>query len=76
MKTGDVWASRSFTATGNGFACNDGSTGTSVESYAICASSSIATNSTGEQWEAYTDPVYSNYIRLTKLPITPTVVPG
>lgn len=39
MKTGDVWASRSFTAPGNGFACNDGSTGTSVESYAICVSS-------------------------------------
>lgn len=38
MKTGDVWASRSFTAPGNGFACNDGSTGTSVESYALCLS--------------------------------------
>ena len=35
-----------------------------------------ATNSTGEQWEAYHDPVYPNRIGLTKLPIAPTVVPG
>ena len=42
MKTGDVWSSRSFTATGNGFACADGSTGTAVESYAICVSSPSA----------------------------------
>lgn len=40
MNTGDIWASRSFTATGNGFACNDGSTGTSTESYAICLAQS------------------------------------
>lgn len=58
MKTGDVWSSRSFTATGNGFACADGSTGTAVESYAICVSSSStvpqigACCPAGSQWSS------------------------
>gem|GEM_PF-6826026 len=39
--TGDIWSSRSFTAPGNGFACADGSSGTSVESYAFCLAPNV-----------------------------------
>ena len=58
MKTGDVWSSRSFTATGNGFACADGSTGTSVESYAICVST--ATVTAGNSCQNFTGNVESH----------------